>query len=64
MSLHRAAATGFARSAHAYARGRPGCPDGATEWRAQRIDGPRVVDLAAGTSKLADRGLEVVAVDV
>jgi SAM-dependent methyltransferase len=67
MPLHRAAATGFARSADAYERGRPGYPDAALDWLAERLGGRRVVDLAAGTGKLsrplADRGFEVVAVE-
>lgn len=65
--IHRAAATGFARSAQAYERGRPGYPDAAVDWLAGCIEGPRVVDLAAGTGKLArplaDRGFDVVAVE-
>jgi SAM-dependent methyltransferase len=65
--VHRAAATGFARSAQAYERGRPGYPDAAVDWLAARIAGPRVVDLAAGTGKLArplaDRNFDVVAVE-
>jgi len=64
--VHPAAATGFARSAEAYERGRPGYPDPAVDWLAAQL-GPRVVDLAAGTGKLtrklADRGLEVLAVE-
>jgi SAM-dependent methyltransferase len=67
MPLHRAAATGFARSADAYERGRPGYPDAAIDWLGERLGGRRVVDLAAGTGKLtrslADRGFEVVAVE-
>jgi SAM-dependent methyltransferase len=66
--IHRAAATGFARSADAYERARPGYPDGAVDWTAGFLGGGRVVvDLAAGTGKLtralADRGFEVVAVE-
>ncbi len=67
MAVHRAAATGFARSAGAYERGRPGYPDDAVEWLTNWIEGPRVVDLAAGTGKLtralAARGFQVVAVE-
>ena len=58
--VHPAAATGFARSADAYDRGRPGYPHGAIEWLAERLAGSRVVGLTAGTGKLtrplADRG--------
>ncbi|MEA2221075.1 MAG: hypothetical protein QOJ35_3701 [Solirubrobacteraceae bacterium] len=64
--IHPAAATGFARAAAAYARGRPDYPDAAVDWLAARI-GRRVVDLAAGTGMLtralAARGLDVVAVE-
>jgi SAM-dependent methyltransferase len=66
MSIHPAAATGFARAAGAYERGRPGYPDDAVDWLAGYLDGP-VVDLAAGTGllsrALAARGFEVVAVE-
>jgi len=65
-AIHPAAATGFARAAAAYERGRPGYPDDAVDWLAARL-GPRVVDLAAGTGMLtralAARGREVVAVE-
>jgi SAM-dependent methyltransferase len=65
--IHRTAATGFARSAQAYERGRPGYPDAALEWLAERIEGQRVVDLGAGTGKLArplaDRGFDLVAIE-
>jgi SAM-dependent methyltransferase len=64
--IHRAAATGFARAAGAYERGRPGYPDGAVDWLAGFVDGP-IVDLAAGTGMLtrplAARGFQVVAVE-
>lgn len=64
--IHHAAATGFAQSAPAYDRGRPGYPDEAVDWLAARL-GPCVVDLAAGTGKLtrplAARGFEVIAVE-
>ncbi len=64
--IHPAAATGFARAAAAYERGRPGYPDDAVDWLAGHLDGP-VVDLAAGTGllsrALAARGFEVVAVE-
>jgi SAM-dependent methyltransferase len=66
--IHPAAATGFARSADAYERGRPGYPDVAIDWLVSQLGGAtRVVDLAAGTGKLtrplAARGLYVVAVE-
>jgi SAM-dependent methyltransferase len=65
--IHAAAAVGFARSAGAYERGRPGYPDAAVDWLAAHVAGRRVVDLAAGTGKLtlalAQRGLDVVAVE-
>jgi SAM-dependent methyltransferase len=65
--LHRAAAVGFARSADAYERGRPGYPDEAVDRLVAALPGPRVVDLAAGTGKLTRalvaRGLDVVAVE-
>ena len=64
--IHPAAATGFARAADAYERGRPGYPPDAIDWLAGFVDGP-VVDLAAGTGMLTRalvaRGLEVVAVE-
>ena len=65
--LHRAAAVGFARSADAYERGRPGYPDTAVDRLVAALPGPWVVDLAAGTGKLTRalvaRGLDVVAVE-
>jgi SAM-dependent methyltransferase len=68
--VHRVAAQGFARSAEAYDRGRPGYPAEAIEWLRGRLDlGPttRVVDLAAGTGKLsralAATGCSVTAVE-
>jgi len=65
--VHRAAATGFARSADAYERGRPGYPDDAVDRLVQALPGRQVVDLAAGTGKLTRalvaRGLDVVAVE-
>ena len=66
MSIHPAAASGFARAAAAYERGRPGYPDGAVDWLAGFLASP-VVDLAAGTGllcrALAARGFDVVAVE-
>jgi SAM-dependent methyltransferase len=65
--IHPAAATGFARSADAYERGRPGYPDAAVDRLVAALPGRRVVDLAAGTGKLTRalvaRGCDVVAVE-
>jgi SAM-dependent methyltransferase len=65
-AIHPAAATGFARAAEAYERGRPGYPEDALEWLAAQL-GQRVIDLAAGTGmltrELAGRGFDVVAVE-
>jgi SAM-dependent methyltransferase len=70
VSIHSAAAEGFARSAAAYERGRPGYPPEALEWlrRRLRLGAERtVVDVAAGTGKLsralAATGAEVLAVE-
>jgi SAM-dependent methyltransferase len=70
MAMHRAAAAGFARSAEAYERGRPGYPGAAVDFLGRRLDlrpGRTVVDVAAGTGKLsralAATGAEVVAVE-
>jgi SAM-dependent methyltransferase len=70
MAVHRAAATGFARAAGAYDRGRPEYPREAIEWLAHELDlraGRVVVDLAAGTGKLtrplAQLGCEVIAIE-
>ena len=64
--IHPAAASGFARAADAYERGRPGYRDDAVDWLASFLASP-VVDLAAGTGllsrALAARGFEVVAVE-
>jgi SAM-dependent methyltransferase len=66
--VHRAAAVGFARSADAYERGRPGYPEAAIlhVWRLLG-EQPLVLDLAAGTGKLTrpllDAGVEVIAVE-
>jgi len=61
---------GFARSAGAYERGRPGYPDALVEWIVSLSGagtGTDVVDLGAGTGKLTRRlfgtGAEVVAVE-
>lgn len=65
-AIHAAAATGFARAARAYERGRPDYPADALDWLAPQL-GCHVVDLAAGTGLLtrglAARGLRVVAVE-
>jgi hypothetical protein len=62
-----AAATGFARSALAYDRGRPGYPDAAVDWLAEQLPARAWSRLAAGTgeltSALAARGCDVVAVE-
>jgi SAM-dependent methyltransferase len=66
--MHRAAAVGFARSAAAYERGRPGYPEVAVRHLVARLS-PRaaVLDLAAGTGKLTrpllEAGLRVIAVE-
>jgi ubiquinone/menaquinone biosynthesis C-methylase UbiE len=65
--IHPAAAMGFARSAAAYERGRPGYPDDAVDTLVAALPGRDVVDLAAGTGKLTRaltaRGCDVVAVE-
>ena len=68
--VHRSAADGFARSAEAYERGRPGYPDGAVALLVERLGlgpGRTVLDLAAGTGKLTREllatGAGVVAVE-
>jgi SAM-dependent methyltransferase len=66
--VHRAAAEGFARSADAYERGRPGYPSEAIRHLLARLPPrPVVLDLAAGTGKLTrpllDAGLRVIAVE-
>jgi SAM-dependent methyltransferase len=66
--MHRAAAVGFARSAAAYERGRPGYPEPAVGHVVAQLP-PRavVLDLAAGTGKLTrpllEAGLRVIAVE-
>jgi SAM-dependent methyltransferase len=68
--LDPAAAVGYARSAAAYERGRPGYPASAIDFLAARLGlgpGRTVIDLAAGTGKLTRpllaTGAEVVAVE-
>ena len=66
--IHRAARVGFARSADAYERSRPGYPDDAIQHLVSHLPaGSRVLDLAAGTGKLTRpliaSGLDVVAVE-
>jgi SAM-dependent methyltransferase len=66
--IHRAAAEGFARSADAYERGRPGYPSAAVEHLMARLPAaPLVLDLAAGTGKLTRpllaAGARVIAVE-
>ena len=54
MAVHRAAATGFARSVEAYERGRPDYPPEAIAYLQRELDlrpGRTVVDLAAGSGK-------------
>jgi SAM-dependent methyltransferase len=70
MAVHRAAATGFARSVEAYERARPEYPPEAIAWIARELDlrpGRTVVDLAAGSGKLsrplAALGCEVIAIE-
>jgi ubiquinone/menaquinone biosynthesis C-methylase UbiE len=68
--VHRAAATGFARSVEAYERGRPDYPPEAIAYLRRELDlrdGRTVVDLAAGSGKLTRQlvplGCEVIAVE-
>jgi SAM-dependent methyltransferase len=66
--MHRAAAVGFARSAAAYERGRPGYPEAAIRHLVAQLPLRAVVlDLAAGTGKLTrpllEAGLRVIAVE-
>jgi SAM-dependent methyltransferase len=65
--VHPEAATGFARAADAYERGRPDYPDEAVDALVAALPGRDVVDLAAGTGKLTrklvGRGCDVVAVE-
>jgi SAM-dependent methyltransferase len=66
--IHRAAAEGFARSAGAYARGRPGYPPEALALLLSRLPAAgTVLDLAAGTGALTrplmEAGLDAIAVE-
>ena len=68
--IHPAAAGGFSTAADAYERGRPGYPEEAMAWMAERLDlreGRDVLDLAAGTGKLTRAlvpfGARVVAIE-
>jgi SAM-dependent methyltransferase len=70
MSPARRWPSGYARSAAAYERGRPGYPPAAVDFLAARLrlgPGRTVVDVAAGTGKLTrpllTTGAEVVAVE-
>jgi SAM-dependent methyltransferase len=54
-SIHRVAQAGFAGTAVEYERGRPGYPQAAVDWLAERCGiapGRTVVDVGAGTGKL------------
>jgi SAM-dependent methyltransferase len=68
--VHRSAAVGFARSVDAYERARPEYPAEGIAYIARELDlgpGRTVVDLAAGTGKLARPlaalGCEVIAIE-
>ncbi|HZR90908.1 MAG TPA: class I SAM-dependent methyltransferase [Gaiellaceae bacterium] len=68
--IHPTAAAGFSASAEAYERARPGYPQEAVAWLADRLrigPGRDVLDLAAGTGKLtralAPLGARLVAVE-
>ena len=68
--LHPTAAAGFSAAADVYERARPGYPDEAVAWVAERLGigpGRDVLDLAAGTGKLTRQlvrlGARVVAVE-
>ena len=68
--LHPTAEAGFSAAAEVYERARPGYPDEAVAWVAERLGigpGRDVLDLAAGTGKLTRQlvplGARVVAVE-
>lgn len=68
--VHRAAATGFAREADRYARGRPEYPEALTDWLRGTLGlgpGTTVADVGAGTGKftrlLQATGARVLAVE-
>lgn len=70
MSIHEHAASGFARAADAYERGRPSYPPDAVRLLVAQLDlrpGRTLLDLAAGTGKmtrlLAPSGCRIVAVE-
>ena len=68
--LHPTAEAGFSAAAEVYERARPGYPDEAVAWVAERLGigpGRDVLDLAAGTGKLTRQlvplGARIVAVE-
>jgi SAM-dependent methyltransferase len=68
--IHPTAARGFGAAAEAYERGRPGYPEAAVAWLAERLrlgPGRTALDLAAGTGKLTRQlvptGARVIAVE-
>lgn len=69
-AIHPTAAAGFSAAAKVYERARPGYPDEAVVWVAERLGigpGRDVLDLAAGTGKLTRQlvplGARIVAVE-
>ena len=69
-AIHPTAAAGFSAAAEVYERARPGYPDEAVAWLAERLGirpGRDVLDLAAGTGKLTRQlvplGARIVAVE-
>jgi SAM-dependent methyltransferase len=70
MDVHPTAQAGFSAAAEVYERARPGYPDDAVAWVAERLGigpGRDVLDLAAGTGKLTRQlvplGARIVAVE-